>query len=144
MNERASRITMAFNQFTGRNTDVLKAFYHPDIHFIDPIGEMKGLETLTRYYEEMYKNLLSIRFDFKEAVHSKEASFVSWNMVYSVKALKNGAPITVQGGSHLGFDLNTDLVNYHRDYFDMGAMVYEHIPVLGSVIRVIRGRLGHQ
>jgi len=32
-------------------------------------------------------------------------------------------------------------VIYHRDYFDMGAFVYENIPVLGSVVRYTKKRL---
>ncbi|HGP4674712.1 TPA: nuclear transport factor 2 family protein, partial [Vibrio cholerae O1] len=33
-------------------------------------------------------------------------------------------------------------VTYHRDYFDMGEMLYEQLPVLGQVIRAIKRRLG--
>jgi hypothetical protein len=140
---RQEQIVRAFNDFTGTNVEVLNAFYHPEVHFVDPIGEMKGLNTLTHYYSEMYKNVLSIRFDFKESVHAKDSSFVTWNMIYSVKALNGGKPITVEGGSHLTFDEESGLVLYHRDYFDMGAMVYEHIPLIGAIIRRIRARLSH-
>ena len=33
-------------------------------------------------------------------------------------------------------------IYYHRDYFDMGAMVYEQLPLLGRIVRKIKQRLG--
>jgi hypothetical protein len=30
----------------------------------------------------------------------------------------------------------------HRDYFDLGAMLYEQLPLLGAVVRTLKGRLG--
>ena len=30
----------------------------------------------------------------------------------------------------------------HRDYFDLGAMLYEQLPLLGPVVRTIKMRLG--
>jgi len=32
-------------------------------------------------------------------------------------------------------------VTYHRDYFDLGALIYERVPVLGGLIRGIKGRM---
>jgi hypothetical protein len=33
-------------------------------------------------------------------------------------------------------------IYYHRDYFDMGAMLYEHLPLLGRIIQRLKHRLG--
>jgi hypothetical protein len=44
----------------------------------------------------------------------------------------------VQGSSHLkGVG---DKVVYHRDYLDLGAMLYEQLPLLGRVIRSLKNR----
>ncbi len=29
----------------------------------------------------------------------------------------------------------------HKDYYDLGEMVYEHVPILGFIIRKIKGKL---
>ena len=47
--------------------------------------------------------------------------------------------ISVNGVSLL--TLKDDRVVYHRDYYDMGEMVYEHVPVLKRVIYYIKKRL---
>ncbi|MBM3418431.1 MAG: transcriptional regulator [Bacteroidetes bacterium] len=30
---------------------------------------------------------------------------------------------------------------YHRDYFDLGEMVYEQIPVFGKIIKTMKSRM---
>ena len=52
--------------------------------------------------------------------------------------LRGGAPISVDGCSHL---LWRDKVYQHRDYFDAGAMLYEHLPLMGGVIAWLKRRL---
>lgn len=49
--------------------------------------------------------------------------------------------MTVEGATRLEFD-ETGKVCLHRDYFDLGAMLYEQLPLLGAVVRTIKGRLG--
>ena len=55
-----------------------------------------------------------------------------------VIALRGGAPISVDGCSHL---LWWDKVYQHRDYFDACAMLYEHLPLMGGVIAWLKRRL---
>lgn len=45
-------------------------------------------------------------------------------------------PIVVVGCSHLRFH---SLVAHQRDYFDAGALIYENIPLLGAIVRRIKG-----
>ena len=36
-----------------------------------------------------------------------------------------------------------DKVYYQQDQYDLGAMIYEHIPVIGPVVRFLKRRLGN-
>ncbi|MEL7287824.1 MAG: nuclear transport factor 2 family protein, partial [Pseudomonadota bacterium] len=63
-----------------------------------------------------------------------------WTMDLQHPKLQKGAPISVNGVSHLKF--RDGQVIYHRDYFDLGEMLYENLPLLGSVVRTIKQRLG--
>jgi hypothetical protein len=44
----------------------------------------------------------------------------------------------MDGVSHLKFD---DLVYFRRDYYDVGSMLYEHIPVLEGFVSGFRKRI---
>ena len=37
-------------------------------------------------------------------------------------------------------EFRDDLIVYQRDFFDMGAMVYEHVPLLRGLIKVIKAK----
>jgi hypothetical protein len=46
----------------------------------------------------------------------------------------------VMGNSHIVFN-EENLVSYHRDYFDMGEFIYDHVPVLNFVVKKVKERL---
>lgn len=142
--ERKQRIENVFNELRKDNLQILDAFYHPDLHFLDPIGEMKGLQKMKDYYAQMYENVKEIKFDFEHHVQDGPNHMATWTMTYSVDALNGGEPISMKGVSDIRFDEETNLVIYHRDYFDMGAMVYEHIPFFGAMVRYLKGRFEHK
>lgn len=141
--DRKERIVRAFQDYDGRDHSLLDSFYHPDVHFLDPVGEMRGLDQLKSYYEEMYKNVIAIDFNFHHIVEERDHLIGTWTMTYQVNALNGGRPIEVLGNSHITFDPETNLVIYHRDYFDLGEMVYEHVPFIGALVRYIKNKLGH-
>ena len=136
----SSKIEKFFNDYTGKNPEILKNFYAENVSFVDPLGSIEGLSGLTRYYTNMYKGVKTIKFIFKNINASNNDYYAEWTMIYSTDALKSGSEIKMDGLSHIRFN-DQGLVIYHRDYFDMGAMVYEHVPVLGGAIRYIRKRL---
>ena len=49
-----------------------------------------------------------------------------------------GVPIQVCGCSYLQW---RNKVHLHRDYFDAGALLYEHLPLLGRTIGWLKRRL---
>ncbi len=63
-----------------------------------------------------------------------------WRMDLRARGLKRGELVQLDGVSHIRFNAD-NLVDYHRDYFDMGQFVYEHVPVLGWAVRRVKKRL---
>ena len=74
------------------------------------------------------------------AISASSSSVSFWTMVLKAKSLNGGKEIRVIGNSHFRFDPGTGLALYHRDYFDMGEFIYERIPVVGGLIRFIKGK----
>ncbi|CAH0535200.1 hypothetical protein VST7929_02861 [Vibrio stylophorae] len=136
------------------NLAQLKRFYAPNVRFIDPAHEIQGLAPLMRYFESMYDNVIDCQFVIagiyhqqSEAMNGEQAesqaqqSYVlRWQMQLQHPKLNRGQLITVDGMTELRWA--QELVVYHRDYFDLGAMLYEHLPLIGKVIGAIKRRLG--
>lgn len=129
-------ISAFFNAFNKDNIDLADQFYAEDIVFEDPIVQIKGLKDLKKYYAGMYKNVISIRFDFHDVITEGDRQVGVWTMHLRAKNLNGGEEVAVKGTSHVVYKDGKAI--YHRDYFDMGAFLYEHIPVLGTVIRKLK------
>ncbi len=136
-NKKPMSIAEFFNKATYENMDsVCREFYGADVKFIDPIGEINGIEDMIKYYRNLYQNVISIKFDAVDNFEKVGEKVFVWQMHLKHKKVGGGEPIVLDGVSVLKYDGSK--VVYHRDYFDLGAMIYEKIPVLGSLIRWIR------
>ena len=128
-----------FNEMRFDNVErVCEEFYAENVVFEDPLGTIGGRKSLIGYYKHMYENLIEIEFKpISEMRNGDEGIFV-WQMHLKHKTVGNGENIVVDGVSW--FKYENGKVVYHRDYFDLGAMIYEKIPVLGSAIKWIKGK----
>jgi ketosteroid isomerase-like protein len=127
-----------FEKLDKNSLHLIEEFYAPDVEFHDPVGMIKGSAKIKKYYENMYKNVNSIRFDFSHFVENGDDVVGVWKMTLATDKLNSGKPFVLDGTSVIKFK-NGKAV-YHRDYFDMGAFVYENIPVLGFLVKKIKDR----
>lgn len=128
-----------YQQLNKDNLHLLQQVYRDDIGFRDPMHQVNGIDDLTRYFANMYLNVTHIEFDIKEVVvsHSNSQAALYWTMTYSHPKLNKGQHIQVEGMSQLKFD---DKIYAHRDYFDLGQMLYEQVPFLGGLISLLKNR----
>lgn len=139
MNENLERFKKAMNEVTADSLDLLPEIYAEDIRFIDPLHEIEGLDALRAYYARMYEGVAEIRFEFvNEVTHGEEASLV-WIMHMRHKNFRSDEVLELPGMSYVKFE--DGKVTHHRDSFDVGAMIYERVPVLGGLVRYVKGRL---
>ena len=122
------------------NVDQIRSMYAPDIRFEDPAHHIEGIEALVEYFRAMYKNVNECSFEFHDHLVADSSLVTTWTMTIRHPKLNGNEPVHVEGCSHLRIE--DGLVAYHRDYFDLGSMLYEHLPVLGRIVRTIKGRLG--
>ncbi|MEY4631750.1 MAG: hypothetical protein RIQ81_1870 [Pseudomonadota bacterium] len=112
-------------------------FYDKAAVFEDPMVHLEGREQLVSYYSRLYDNVVEIRFDVSSEICVGEETFARWTMHLKHKKLKGGEPVVVDGCS---FVRSRDgKAVYHRDYFDLGSMLYENLPLFGTLTRLVRG-----
>lgn len=127
-----------FENLSKEKMHLVEEFYHPELEFHDPIGTLKGVKKMRRYYERMYKSVTSIKFEFSNYVESGDDIVGVWKMTLVTPNLNGGEPVVVDGNSVIKFKNGKAI--YHRDYFDMGVFIYENIPVLGFMVKKIKNR----
>ncbi|MCA9402993.1 MAG: nuclear transport factor 2 family protein [Candidatus Omnitrophica bacterium] len=137
----SENIEKFFNAFNRDTLYLVEDFYDAGVEFHDPIVNISGRDRLRRYYEGMYEGIDRVRFDFKGEIKEGADHVVFWTMVLQTKKMNKGKPISVDGNSHIRFGGPEGKAIYHRDYFDVGAMVYEHVPVVGWMTGYVKGKL---
>lgn len=135
-----ANVAAIYQQLNKSNLHLLNDVYHQNVVFEDAAHRLQGWEELQRYFEALYHNVQRCQFDIQDIQQQGSAGFITWVMALEHPKLQRGSTIYVNGVSHLKF--SDGKVIYHRDYFDLGEMLYENLPLLGSVIRTIKQRLG--
>lgn len=138
---RSAKIRSFFGGLNRTSLHLVREFYSNDARFEDPVVALSGADAIERYYAGLYENVIAVRFDFRELVGDGKTFCAVWTMYLTASKLNSGREVIVPGSSHIVFSDTNDEVIYHRDYFDMGAFIYEHVPVLGSVIRFVKAKL---
>jgi hypothetical protein len=121
------------------NLTNLTKLYHEDVTFQDPLHEIKGFKALADYFDNLYQNVSECTFVINQVLNKGNQAAIYWTMTYSHRRLNGGKPIAVEGHSLIMG--HKDKVVYHRDYLDLGQMLYENIPLVGGIIRSIKRRM---
>ncbi len=145
-----SRLINEFKQFYSDFSEEflprLPSIYAENVVFTDPVHRLQGLESLDAYFRGMASDLSFCHFHFEEqsGIHpvpnsdTENQVYFVWRMEFSHKSLAGGKSISVRGVSRICFD---DKVTFHEDFYDMGAMLYEHLPLFGRLVRFLKRRL---
>lgn len=139
-NAAVNAFMVAYCQLNKDNLSLLDAIYHPDIVFEDPAHKVIGIDALHHYFNTLYLNINYCHFDINQAVSDDKQAFLQWTMTFSHPRLQQGKPRILEGCTQLVIEQQR--VIYHRDFFDLGAMLYEGLPVIGIAIKHIKARLG--
>lgn len=137
-----SNFVEVYQKLSTDNLNLLEDIYHKNITFIDPIHQIQGFENVYQYFESLYQNLSSCEFIITDviagATAETEQAAIYWQMTYQHHKFNQGKPVTVLGNSHIKGQ--GDKVIYHRDFLDLGVMIYEQLPILGKVIKWIKNK----
>ncbi len=132
-----------FNQFYSsldiHALEALPGVYHSQVTFADPVAVHQGLLAVDSYFRKLLANCTRCDFRIRDQRFDSEGGFVNWTMTFANPRLNDGKAIDVDGSSVLR--IRDDRIEYQRDYYDMGAMIYEQLPLLGPIVRYIRGRM---
>jgi hypothetical protein len=113
----------------------VKNLYAEDAYFRDVYKAVQGRDNIESYFLKSAGTVHECTFDIQDiAVHEGNYYF-RWIMNLTTKRWKD-EPIKAVGMSHVRFD-KEGMVIFHQDYWD-SSVIYEKVPVMGSVIRWIK------
>lgn len=116
----------------------LEALYTPNIIFKDPVQEIRGRAQLQDYTASLCTNVTECRFEYLDELIAERSAYIKWIMHYRHPKLGKGL-ISVRGMTHVQFDEKG--IYFHEDSYDLGALVYEQLPLLGVITRWLKRRM---
>jgi len=119
-------------------TELIDQIYRQDMTFKDSFHAITGVNDFKAYCSSLYSNLNSCDFEFHKSWVTETDAMLTWTMHFSHPRLRGGRMISVEGASEIRFE---DKIYAHQDYFDGGNLLYEHIPIFGSVIGYLKKRM---
>jgi len=135
------RFRAFFSDFSPAKVEqLLGATYAEDIWFNDTLKTVEGIEPLGQYLSHSASAVDACVVDVAEiSTNGKGDYYARWSMMIQFKRFKRGQQTHSIGMSHLRFNEHGKVV-LHQDYWDSSQGLFEHVPVLGAMIRWIKRR----
>ena len=128
-----------YNSLSHDGLSRLADIYSEDITFIDPVHQINGRQELTAYFSHAYQRLTYCKFEPVSQSDNEHLSFISWIMTLSHPAIGKGKAIEVHGCTELRW--RGQHIYYHRDFYDLTELVYQHLPILGWATTLVKHRM---
>lgn len=133
-----ARVRAFFESISPQSAARIDEIYAADAWFKDPFNEVRGAAAIRRIFEHMFVQVDSPRFVVRDVVAQGSDAFLTWDFLFRSRRLGDREQV-IRGASHLKFDAD-GRISCHRDYWDAAEELYEKLPVLGGLMRLLKRR----
>ncbi len=137
MNDRVDVLVHFFETLTPQSVVDLRRFYAGDCHFKDPFNDVCGQHALEAIFRHMFDQLDAPRFIVRERVVEMPRVLLTWDFEFQFRRWQPRITQHIHGASLLTFD-DAGLVAMHRDYWDAAEELYEKLPGIGALLRLLK------
>ncbi len=119
----------------------LDAVYADDLFFNDTLKTLRSGADVKQHLLATADLLASGSVEcFSTTRDEKGDYYIRWQMSYAGPKLNSGEPIITIGMTQLRFNQQGQAI-FHQDYWDASTGVFEHIPLVGGLVKFVRGRM---
>ena len=137
--ERAAAYVAFLEALTAARLPELSAYLAPQARFVDPFNDVTGREAVIRVFTKIFEDLTEVDFAGRDLACSEGACFFAWTLRGRLRG--SGRAITFEGVTELRLD-DQGRIAAHIDHWDAASQLYARVPILGSLLAVLRRRLG--
>ncbi|GAA4022597.1 nuclear transport factor 2 family protein [Actimicrobium antarcticum] len=125
-----------FATLTLESASRIATIYSADAFFKDPFNEVRGTDEIARIFRHMFVQVDAPHFVVTTHVLQGDQAFLTWDFLFRMKRFSREEQC-IRGATHVRFDAD-GRVCLHRDYWDAAEELYEKLPVLGGLMRLLK------
>lgn len=133
-----ARYLALFTALTPGRLAELDALTTEDVRFRDPFNDTVGAAAMRRVFEHMFATLDQPRFVIVHRAMAGTVGLVAWR--FTARTRRGGRRIEIEGMSAIQL-AEDGRVAVHVDHWDPARQLYEAIPIIGGLLRLLRHRL---
>lgn len=114
--------------------------YSKDAYFNDTLKSLVNRDEIKEHFTKTAITMTSYSLEIDDIASTDKGHYLRWTMKFSAPKLAKGEDIITVGMSHIIFD-EEGKVLLHQDFWDSASGLFEHIPLVGSGIRLVKKRL---
>jgi steroid Delta-isomerase len=133
LTERAAAYAGFHENLTPATLDHLDALCAPDVRFVDPFNDLRGLGEFRQVYEHMFEVLDEPVFVIEDIAISGRTAYFKWVFDARTKGRRTMV-IHLAGMTETRYDAQ-GMVIAHIDHWDAAGQLYARLPVVGGFFR---------
>lgn len=131
-----------YTTLSASTVDDLYELAMPDVHFRDPFNDVRSVELMIAIFKDLFAVAEEPRFVIRDSLGAAPHAMLRWDFTFRPrsKMIRTQELWRIEGMSDVRWNGTGRLIE-HIDFWDSGSAFYEHIPLLGSLVRGVRRRL---
>ena len=117
--------------------DNLRASYADDVYFNDTFTTLNGIDEVVNYLGKTVTMMESAQVSVLDVAKSESDYYVRWEMEMEFYAKKKKIKSKSIGVTQLRFNADGKII-YHQDYWDSANAFYQHLPIIGGLVKRVR------
>jgi steroid delta-isomerase len=131
------RVVDFFETLTVESARQIGRVYADDVAFKDPFNDVRGLAATTPLFVLMFEQVENPRFVVGTRLVQGDDAFMTWDFYFRMRRFSRHKEQCIRGATRLRFNAEGK-VELHRDYWDVAEELYEKLPLLGGLMRLLK------
>lgn len=127
-----------FENLTREDLNRFDAVFAADARFRDPFNDVCGVAEVRRVFEKMFEDAEDHSFKVLDHAVAGNRAYLNWE--FSITLRGKAKVVSIEGMSTIDFG-DDGKVTAHIDHYDAAGQIYETIPLIGAVLRMLRRRI---
>ena len=138
--ETISAFTEFLSELGSKKTGVRAGqLYASELHFSDALMMTRDHDRVVEHFQGLVDAGTTVQVEILQTLISEADVYLIWSMQAEFTPVRQSVVSYTIGVTHLRFN-EAGRVVLHQDFWDTGLGFYQHIPVLGRVVKSINRR----